>query len=177
MQYNNKKMIPFFRASGEGCIVSTVNGTKASLCLETGSLTSLMTSDTDTNLSAQLVKVSPPWMIAVASTTAMAMPLMDVEVSKTRLKLATSWCCFGDGCFFAILLQHWLEVWDIVVCSVSRERQRSRMRRRHLQNQIKRKSLSPSSSRSAVSHNVLIFFLHSIRSEGPSLNPKNGFKE
>lgn len=59
----------------------TEKGTKARRWRETGSRTSPMTSGTETNLSAHWESLSPPAIMALASTTATAMPLVDLQLS------------------------------------------------------------------------------------------------
>ena len=78
---------------------SIVKGTKASFWRETGSRTSSMTSETETNLSAHLVSCSPPWIMAVASTTAMLMPLVDLQLPTGRFGgTKVCWWRWGFGC-------------------------------------------------------------------------------
>lgn len=91
-------------------MVWTWKGTTARRWREIGSRISAMTSGTETNLSAQWARVSPPWMIALASTTATAMPLEDLQLSTKTLPAAieaseAEFWGFGSGCFLTMLLQ------------------------------------------------------------------------
>lgn len=83
-------------------------GRKERRCREAGSRTSAMTSGAVTNLSAEWVSLSPPSMRALASTTATAMPLADLQLStKTLFAEFVSWLLgFGGGLLFTMLLQH-----------------------------------------------------------------------
>lgn len=101
-----------------------------------GSLTSSMTSDTDTNLSAEFTSFSPPCMMAVASTTATAMPLVDLQLSTNipsdvAVRPPLGWWWFGGGCcFFTMLLQHGAVGGESGVSSAICERRRETERQR-----------------------------------------------
>lgn len=101
-------------------------GRKDNRCREEGSRTSAMTSGTVMNLSAQWVSLSPPLIMALASTTATAMPLADLQLStKTPLAGIGSWLTgFGGGGLFSMLLQHGAGAVSSIVLMQGQRRQR-----------------------------------------------------
>lgn len=105
---NLRKIAPLLRDSGEGSMDWTEKGMKARRWRETGSRTSSITSGTETNLSAHWESLSPPSIMALASTTATAMPLVDLQLSaKTpTVGLGLGFGGFGAVWFFRRLLQH-----------------------------------------------------------------------
>lgn len=86
--------------------MSTEKGRKDRRWREVGSRISLMTSETDTNLSAKEGSLSPPWIMALASTMATAMPLADLQVSKSLVGVFGGCGGVGEGVCFTMFDQH-----------------------------------------------------------------------
>lgn len=80
--------------SGEGSIVSIGKGEKDNWWRDAGSRTSFKTSLTDTNLSALLTSL-PPLIMALASTTATEIPLLELQQPNTRLEISSGGSAAG----------------------------------------------------------------------------------